>query len=1329
MVALAQWALLLLAPFSRGVLAAQDVEGNPVLTLGDVVPIDSPGTFYSDLHPCPASCAGSKPANWTVYSSADRLALCAEPVLFDLAIYNPVDTPNARVKLRACTPGASGNANSTVNALFQQASSAPTKRAEDAAASCLPTAEERRIPVEFGTAGAIRTDRETTGAVSAALDELQRYLSHKRHCGESIVFAHVNGTVAGAYVGPSFGQATIASIVSRLTDHVKDEGSSDTMAAQVCGKGRNAHHVLGVAVDTTSNVAAVQRALRSWKSAECIDSFDATETWDNVQVHESVVDMKPIAVSSPVASPTPFASSMSSSTKSSLQRRGECSTIRVVSGDDCGMLAARCGISDSDFIKYNSDADLCSKTVKPPAGQPVCCSSGTLPDIRPMSIASGTCATHFVEIGDNCSDLAAANGLTIRDIEKFNNGTTWGWNGCNDLDAGINICLSKGDPPMPAPVSNAICGPTKPGTQQPTDGSALEDLNPCPLNVCCNIWGQCGITEDFCLEERGPADNPGTSPVGKNGCVSSCGVDIKNNDEGPSSYGRVGYYESWNFDRDCLNLRATNANTDSSYTHMHWAFAGVNTEDWTVSINDSYGQWEDFKSLNVKRIISFGGWGFSTEPETYDVLRQAMSPANRATFATNVAKFLSDEGLDGVDFDWEYPGATDIPDTPPGQASDGANYYKFLIVMRRKLADDMSLSIAAPASYWYLKAFPIKNMAEELDYIVYMTYDLHGQWDAGNQYSMEGCPTGNCLRSHVNLTETTYTLSMITKAGVPSNKIFVGESSYGRSFHMAEEGCTGPMCGFTGDRLNSDAQKGSCTDTAGYISNAEIDQILTLEDNVKSWHDGASNSDIMVWDDLEWVAYMSETTKSTRRDHWKGLNFAGTIDWAVDLQAFTDDDYLGPLGDEGVIEPMPSKTLADCDQTFSSIEEIEDNIGDIPEECISEYLLVALQKQLDDTLSRYDALMEDGYDKSFDVYAGAVVDSGEKQVRNFTMNTGNDYFTCIVTEWIRCCEMCYDDSGKDSLDCRYCGDFDCGWEGVCENPEVHCDPPNYEYLNMTQPCPPDYSLRGQSKPPKGDLYSESVYWTLRDSKADQFFADLYTNVGIDKENIAFKDVHHITCGSDNSDSCGPNWYWDYDFPVPEGYEKEDVINPEDVVSEARKNLTDLSPQMTQVIKDVHDRVYLGDAADLVDALSLPIYMVTDAVANMEEIVDIAEEIREAERKAIILAFLSAILFFVPVIGEIASAVSSLATIGRVISLLGAVGNAAFDVYTIVDDPENAPLAIFSLVLAPLALSDVVAISKAAQVRRGMSADQLATLGGTVSKNLDTVQRLKGTCRL
>jgi hypothetical protein len=35
---------------------------------------------------------------------------------------------------------------------------------------------------------------------------------------------------------------------------------------------------------------------------------------------------------------------------------------------------------------------------------------------------------------------------------------------------------------------------------------------------------------------------------------------------------------------------------------------------------------------------------------------------------------------------------------------------------------------------------------------------------------------------------------------------------------------------------------------------------------------------------------MDESTKSSRRIRWQNYNFAGTIDWAVDLQAFSDDD-------------------------------------------------------------------------------------------------------------------------------------------------------------------------------------------------------------------------------------------------------------------------------------------------------------------------------------------------------------------------------------------------------------------------------------------------------
>jgi hypothetical protein len=64
------------------------------------------------------------------------------------------------------------------------------------------------------------------------------------------------------------------------------------------------------------------------------------------------------------------------------------------------------------------------------------------------------------------------------------------------------------------------------GTTQPSGGTDLATLNPCPLNVCCNIWGQCGMTDDFCVISKSETGAPGTSAPGKNGCKCSSVRDI-----------------------------------------------------------------------------------------------------------------------------------------------------------------------------------------------------------------------------------------------------------------------------------------------------------------------------------------------------------------------------------------------------------------------------------------------------------------------------------------------------------------------------------------------------------------------------------------------------------------------------------------------------------------------------------------------------------------------------------------------------------------------------------------------------------------------------------
>jgi hypothetical protein len=142
----------------------------------------------------------------------------------------------------------------------------------------------------------------------------------------------------------------------------------------------------------------------------------------------------------------------------------------------------------------------------------------------------------------------------------------------------------------------------------------------------------------------------------------------------------------------------------------------------------------------------------------------------------------------------------------------------------------------------------------------------------------------------VNLTETLNSLSMVTKAGVPSSKLIIGVTSYGRSFRMTDSSCTGPQCTFVGPE--STATKGECTGTAGYISNAEIDKIIASGAG-RTYFDTFADSDILVYGS-DWVAYMTDTTKARRTSLYKSYNFGGTTDWAVDLAKFMPDGEDNP---------------------------------------------------------------------------------------------------------------------------------------------------------------------------------------------------------------------------------------------------------------------------------------------------------------------------------------------------------------------------------------------------------------------------------------------------
>lgn len=268
--------------------------------------------------------------------------------------------------------------------------------------------------------------------------------------------------------------------------------------------------------------------------------------------------------------------------------------------------------------------------------------------------------------------------------------------------------------------AKAECGPYAPTASQK-----------CPLSVCCSEFGFCGSTDEFCKWTNDQDSNYPTCNTKYGGCGP---VDRPSCSGGSSVSERtIGYYETWSNSRKTSPVSPEDLNLDG-FTHINFAFSFFDASSFEITSMDSNAAslYSRFTALKDKKSglqawISIGGWSFTDPGPTQKAFTNMVSSqSNRAKFIGNLRQFMDTYAFDGVDLDWEYPGADDRG----GESGDSANYVLLTKEMRAAFGTKYGISMTLPTSYWYLQHFDLPGIQQHIDW-----FNLMGKSDQAGPFS------------------------------------------------------------------------------------------------------------------------------------------------------------------------------------------------------------------------------------------------------------------------------------------------------------------------------------------------------------------------------------------------------------------------------------------------------------------------------------------------------------------------------------------------------------------------------------------------------------------
>lgn len=210
-------------------------------------------------------------------------------------------------------------------------------------------------------------------------------------------------------------------------------------------------------------------------------------------------------------------------------------------------------------------------------------------------------------------------------------------------------------------------------------------------------------------------------------------------------------------------------------THIHVAFGNLTMEgDIVFDYHPFLKQMDQVRAWNpdIKIILSV----VPKEPDAFTVV--SASEELRENVAKTCARLVSQDGFDGVDFDWEYPC---VPSNGMNCTPEDRHNYTLLCEAAKRGMESVgggSVSVAAGADLYYIDSIEPERMAEVLDYVCLMTYDLKCGFHAlSGHHTALYSSTGDVFRNSCD-----QALRLFESAGFPKEKLLMGAAFYSRKW-------------------------------------------------------------------------------------------------------------------------------------------------------------------------------------------------------------------------------------------------------------------------------------------------------------------------------------------------------------------------------------------------------------------------------------------------------------------------------------------------------------------------------------------------------------------